>query len=416
MASLEALLDAVAPGDSIFVAGSTGEPTALLDAWSKDPERTREVAITTSAVPGINSLDIASWHPTCHVTGLFMQPGYRSLHKDGRYHWLQMTYAGFAKHLRDSDQVPTTCILQVSPPGPDGLHSLGFAAEFMPTVLARTQRVLGVVNHAVPYIAGAPKFDPLGFDLVCEADAPLACYDTGSIDAASRTIAELISTQIRDGAVIQVGIGKVPAALSAALTGHRRLRIQSGLLGDGFRHLAEAGALDEDWTHQGCVMVGGQELYDWAVCATQFEIVGCERSHDVAQLGAIENFVAVNSALSVDLFGQCNLEIAGDRAVSGAGGAPDFARAARISPGGISIIALPATAKGGTISRVVTTLPSPALASLPRYDVDMIVTEHGVADLRGLDAAGRGMAIASIAAPEFRDELAREWRTLCSAM
>jgi acyl-CoA hydrolase len=306
--------------------------------------------------------------------------------------------------------------VQVSPVGPDGLHSLGYAAEFMPVVLARAKRVFGIVNHAVPYIARSPKIAPAAFAAVCEVETALPGYDTGQIDRTSATIANSIAGYVENGAAVQVGIGKVPAALLDALAGHRGLRIQSGMLSDGFRVLAEAGALDEAWAHQGCVMVGSQSLYDWAAGHDGFEIAGCENTHDLVRLSLITGLIAVNSALAVDLFGQCNLELAGKRAVSGSGGAPDFSRAAKLSPGGMSIVALPATARGGALSRVVPSLPAPGLASLPRTDIDMIVTEYGVADLRGLDVGERGLRIASVAAPQFREQLQEEWRTLHAAM
>ncbi|MYM00153.1 hypothetical protein GR702_20585 [Novosphingobium sp. FGD1] len=414
--SLEAILDTIRPGDTVFVAGSTGEPTALLDAWGQDPERTRGLQIVTSAVPGINALDLGAWHPSCQVTGLFMQPAFRSLHEARRYHWLPLSYGGFTKHLRECSTPPDTCVVQVSPPGPDGRHSLGFAAEFMPVVLGRARRILAVVNHAVPYIARSPKIDKTAFDAICEVETSLPAYDTGELDEVSVTIARAIAGHVKDGSAVQVGIGKVPAALLAALAGHRRLRMQSGMLGEGFRVLVEAGAVEEGWAHQGCVMVGSRSLYDWAADQDCFEIAGCEHTHDPARLASTADLVAVNSALAVDLFGQCNLELAGSRAVSGAGGAPDFARAAKLSPGGLSIVALPATAKGGSVSRLVVALPSPGLSSLPRTDVDMIVTEYGVADLRGLDVAERGARIAAIAAPQFRDQLQREWWALHAAM
>ncbi len=143
---------------------------------------------------------------------------------------------------------------------------------------------------------------------------------------------------------------------------------------------------------------------------------GCGETHDPVRLTAVDGLVAINSALEVDLLGQCNLEIAGGRAISGPGGAPDFAFAASHAAGGISIIALPSTFGGGTGSRIVAGLRDGALASLSRTDVGVVVTEHGAADLRGLSVHGRAAALIGIAAPAFREALRGEWKTMAARM
>ena len=138
-------------------------------------------------------------------------------------------------------------------------------------------------------------------------------------------------------------------------------------------------------------------------------MAGADEIHDARALAALDGLVAVNSALSVDLAGQCNLEVAGGIAISGPGGAPDFARAAALSRGGCSIVALPATVEGGA-SRIVAALGHGVPISLGRADVDIIITEEGIADLRGKTAAERAVALIAIAAPSAREDLERAWR------
>jgi acyl-CoA hydrolase len=180
-------------------------------------------------------------------------------------------------------------------------------------------------------------------------------------------------------------------------------------------NLFEAGALDPDFMHTCCVAAGSQALYRWADKFDRLRVAGCETTHDARTLAALDGFIAVNSALEVDLFGQCNLEHADGRAVSGAGGAPDFARAARLSPGGCSIVALNASLtsrKRGVVSRIVPQLPGPGVASLSRVDVDCVITEFGTADLRGASVHERGDAIIAVAAPECREDLQRAWAAI----
>ena len=158
------------------------------------------------------------------------------------------------------------------------------------------------------------------------------------------------------------------------------------------------------------MLLGSADLYEWSKRQELIHVLGCDRIHDAIRLASIPRLVAVNSALSVDLFGQCNLETAGGRALSGAGGAPDFARAARLSPGGLSIVALPATVARGKGSRIIASEGAGSLVTLPRTDVDVVVTEEGAADLRGLSVPQRAEALIGIAPPHARAELTDQWR------
>ena len=414
--SLGDLLDTITTGDSVYIAGSTGEPTALLDAWSDDPDRTRDLSILTSMVPGINAFDLDSLHASARVTGLFMQPRFAAAQREGRYRHLPLSYAGFVRRLRDPAFALDVCVVQVAPPDHDGRCSLGLAAEFMPLAIARAKRVVALVNEAMPVMPGAPSIKASVFERIAQVDTALRTYNTGVVDPAARRLAATIAGYIEDGAALQVGLGKAPAALMDALADRRGLRLQSGMYGDGVRTLADAGALDEAWAHQACVAVGSQSLYDRAPSLPNLHVVGCEVSHDPARLAATERLVAVNSALEVDLFGQCNLEHAEGRAVSGCGGAPDFARGARMSAGGLSIVALPSTAARGTCSRIVSRLSTPSVASLARYDVDVVITEHGAADLRGRSVLEIAEALIEVADPRFQDALVGQWCAIADAL
>lgn len=416
MSNLTAVLDQIRPGHRVFVAGSSGEPTALLDAWRADPERTRGLDIVTSLVPGINTLDIAALHPTATVTGLFMQPAFSEAQRHGRYRHLPISYGGFARALSDGDVTFDVCVAQVSPPDTEGRGSLGPAVEFLPAAMARSAVVCGLVNARTPALAGSPTIDIASLTATDEVDTPLAVYDTGAIDPVSARIADSIAPFIRDDATLQVGLGKTPAALMQALGGRRGLKLHSGMFGDGVRALVDADALDPAWNHRACVFVGGTDLYEWASGQTILSVVGCEHTHGASTLAGLQRFVAVNSAIEVDLSGQAALEHIDGRAISGAGGAPDFARAARMSPGGLSIVALPSAGARGTRSRIVAALGAPGVATLPRTDIDVVVTEHGVADLRGRSVMERAERLIAIADPAFHDDLTDAWRAVADRL
>ena len=414
--SIDKLSTLVSAGDLVYLPGSSGAPLVFVDELLKEQDRSAGLQLLTTYVPGINALDIDRLHPSAKVSGLFMQPGLSAAQRDGRYRALPMTYAGFVRHIQD-EVLPDLAVVQVSPPDSNGRCSLGAAVEFMPEVLKKSRRVLGLINRKVPQIRGAFSIGHAQLTHACEVDTDLPTYSTDS-DPATEAIAAHIASLVPDGAALQVGLGKVPAALSRLLRNHRKLRLHSGMLSDGLIELAEAGALDNDFLHTTTVLVGSEKLYQWLPGFDNLRVVGCEITHHLPIMIGTPGLVAVNSALEVDLFGQCNLEHANGRAVSGCGGAPDFARGARMSPGGCSIVALNAsfTSSKGKGTRILPALSNNAVASLGRTDVDAVVTEFGIARLRGRSVHERAAALIGVAAPEFRDELQTAWNGIAAKL
>lgn len=402
----------IRPDQTAYFAGASGAPTAFISELLREKSITENVRLLTSYVPGINSLDLTLLHPSAQVTGLFMQPSLSVAQREGRFRALPMSYSGFVKHLRDNTDIDLA-VAQVAAPDAGGQCSLGPAVEFMPTVLSKSRRRLGLINCSIHTFGDSVGLPYESFDYVCEVDSTLPEYMVSS-DPATEDLARLIATLIDDGCVLQLGLGKVPSALTAALVTRRNLRMHSGMLSDGFLDLATAGALDPDFPHTTCVLVGSRDFYERAAEFAPLRVRGCEFTHDIATLARTERFTAVNSALEVDLFGQCNLEHANGSAVSGMGGAPDFARAARLSPGGRSIIALNSRHRGG--SRIVASLESPGVTSLPRNDVDFVVTEFGVARLDVSSVHERAENLIEVAAPEFRSELRTRWTDIASRL
>jgi acyl-CoA hydrolase len=396
--------------ERVFLPGASGAPNALADAVFATPD----IHITTSFAPGVNRLSSEMIGPGSIVTGLFMQPGLALAQREGRFRHLPQSYAAMIKHLRAAPPFDC-CIVQVSPPDAGGKCSLGPAAEFTPEVLRRAGRIIAVVNPNVPRLAHAPIITLKDCAQIIEAETPLTSYDVGAFDAASSSIAALVASCIGDGATIQTGLGKVPQALMAALRDRRNIRIHSGMISDGIMALAQAGALDPDWPHSTTAVLGSPALYDWLRGRTDIHVQGVEVTHDPARLAALPHFVALNSAVEVDLFGQCNLESVAGRAVSGVGGAADFAHAARLSPGGLSIIAMPA-GFGNDGSRIRPWLGAGSITSLPRTAADLIITEEGIADLRGLSVHERAAAIIAIASPAARAGLETAWREIAAKL
>ena len=407
LVSQQQLASLVEPGESVYVAGGLLPPVAFMESLYQDPQRTANMQFGTSVIPGFpNAFDFSRLHPTAVVSSVLSHPAFTKEQREGRFRVLPLTFTGYLRYLET--QTYDVGVVQVAPPDRDGRYSLSQSVEFTPAAMARCRRLIAVVN---------PNMRPLPYSVSIAADALMAvCEEASEIpsygnetDEATEAIGRLIAQFIEDGSVLQTGLGKVPGAIARALRGHRNLAIHSGMVSDGLMELALAGALDPDATHYSTVVAGSKELYDWMPEARGLQLVGCDQTHAPATLARLEKFVAVNSALEVDLLGQCNLEHRDGRAISGAGAAPDFAATARNCRGGLSIVALNATYDGGTKSRIVPALPQSAVASLSRVDVDLVITEFGVADLRLASVHERARALINVAAPQFRESLEREW-------
>jgi 4-hydroxybutyrate CoA-transferase len=252
---------------------------------------------------------------------------------------------------------------------------------------------------------------------VVETDRALVTLATGDLTAEVRRIGAHVAELVRDGDTIQIGIGKVPAAVLASLHDRRDLGLHGGLVSDEVADLYEAGAItgarnSRDAGTMVCTAaLGSARVYGWAGRCPELRFAPVSYTHDIRVLAQIHNFVAINSVLSVDLSGQANAEMLDGRQVSGTGGLLDFVRGARLSKGGRSILALPSTA-GGKTSRIVPRLGVGDVVSCPRADADIVVTEHGVARLRDKSVDERAEALIAIADPAFRRDLAAEWEAL----
>ncbi|MEW5713813.1 acetyl-CoA hydrolase/transferase C-terminal domain-containing protein [Pseudomonas sp. SB113] len=408
----QAMPSLIRPDEWVFVPGSSGAPLAFMEQLLHDPEFTRNARLLTSYVPGINALDLAGMHPTGQVTGLFMQPELAVAQREGRFRALPISYAGFVRHITEQVDIDLA-VIQLSPPDENGMCSLGPSVEFTPAVLRKARRRLGLINLQTPIVRGSYTVPFNSLDYVCEVDTPLPIYDVPS-DSGTEAIARHIAPLIEDGAVLQTGLGKVPTALMSMLRSRRGLKLHSGMLSDGLLELAAAGALDMNYLHTSCVLVGSRAFYEKIRDFHPLRVVGCDISHDPVLLAKLDHFVTVNSALEVDLFGQCNLEMTRGAAISGCGGAPDFARAGRLSRGGCSIIALHATHRRG--SRIVPMLGPQTVTTLSRVDVDFVVTEYGVARLKGASVHERAEALIQVAAPEYRSDLQDAWRAIANRL
>lgn len=304
-------------------------------------------------------------------------------------------------------------LIQVSPPGPDGLCSLGIGVDYAADAVPHSRVLIAEVNHRMPVTRGTPGIPLDRFAAVLETDRPLApapdrAPDDVGPDAVDRAIAARVAALVEDGDTIQMGVGALPAAILDGLSGHQDLGVHTGMITDGVLRLVDDGVVTgrRKEVDPGLVVtgtaIGSAGLYA-RVGGMPVEFRPASYTHSASILSRLGRLVSINAAIEVDLTGQVNAETARGRHLGGIGGQADFSGAAART-GARSIIAL--RSRAGGESTIVAALRGGAVTTA-RADVDVVVTEHGVAHLRGCPRSARAARMAAIAAPEHRDELLR---------
>jgi acyl-CoA hydrolase len=306
--------------------------------------------------------------------------------------------------------------VQVSPPDADGNHSFGLINDFVHEAVTRARVVIAEVNECVPFTLGDVVLPASRIDCAVQVARRPVELRPAQIGELDQKIATIVAGYIEDGAVLQVGIGAVPDAILRLVHDRRDLGVHSGMVGDALVDLVEAGVVTnalkpfDAGVSVTTALIGTKRIYDFAHGNPGIGVRSSTYTHDAGVLSRLRNLVTINSAVEVDLTGQVNAEQSGSQYLGGTGGQVDFVRAGNRSVGGHAIIALPATAKGGKLSRIAVSLSGPVTTA--RTDVDVIVTEFGAAELKGQSLAERTRRLIAIAHPDFREELDRAARTI----
>jgi acyl-CoA hydrolase len=311
-------------------------------------------------------------------------------------------------------------MLQVAPADAHGRYSLAIACEYLAPAIRTARLIIAEVNQRAPSTCGPHALTATDIDFYLETDRTPLAAPVVKLGASELAVARNVASLIGDGVTLQCGIGALPEAILAQLGDRRDLGVHSGTIGDQVALLSEAGvitnarkSIDRGVTVGG-ILMGSQRIHDFAHRNSQLQLRSVDYTHSAAVLSEIDNFVAINSAVEVDLTGQINAEVAAGVYVGAVGGALDFFRAARHSANGLPIVALSSRTEGSSakppLSRIVAALNGPV--STARSDAGIIVTEYGTADLRGLSTKHRVRRMIAIAHPDVRDELEHTARIL----
>jgi acyl-CoA hydrolase len=391
------------PGDTVVIGQAVGEPPILVEKFL---EAARTVENLT-ALCGYTLSD--AW---AHVTP--GRPKIKAYAAHGALRTvdpaaidvLPLHLSRIEDHVRRGRLAADVVLLQVGPADDEGYYNLGALVDYAVVAAKRARVVLVEINENMPRTRASRRLHRSQVTAEIESSRPLATDPARPADDVEKRVAANVASIVPDGAVIQLGASALAEAVAAELRVRRGLRVRSGLVGDWLVGLHEAGALDD---RPGSVVtgmaLGGKALYAFLDGSDVVDFVPTDELIEPTTMAEFSPFVSINSAVEVDLFGQLNSEVAGGRYVGAVGGQVDFFRTAHRSEGGIAIVALSSQSPKGA-SRIVAELSGPLVTSL-KSDVDVVVTEWGVADIRACSMSERRERLLEIAHPDHRDSLTR---------
>ncbi len=409
----EEVLAHVAVGGDVIVGLGNGEPKTVIDALEAGAGRLEEVRLH-QMLPLRNRPYIEGEVKGLRHVSWFLSPHDKAAFHRGDCDLVPNNFSEVPALMRRTVREPLV-VAAVSPPDAHGYFSLGCHAEYVAAMVGEMPFFVEV-NARMPRTFGENQIhvsQVLGW---CEADYPLVELPPRPARDADRRIAELVAERIPDGATIQAGIGAVPDQVLRLLADHRDLGVHTELLSEGFVDLVEQGAVTgtRKRTHRNKLIttsaVGTRRLYDFVADNPGVEFWPVDETNNPTLVSAEPHFTAINATIEVDFLGQCASESLGSDYWSSSGGQPDFARGAVLSEGGQAFIVLHSTTGDGETSRIVPRLHPGAAVTTFKNIVDRVVTEYGVAELRGSSIADRTRRLIDVAHPRFREELTQAAR------
>lgn len=414
LSSLEEAVSVVKSGDNVYTSGNAATPFTLLEALAKRKDELKDVEIIHVLLLGEDPLAKPEMEGHFRHNSLFVGPADREAVNEGRADYVPVFLYEIAD-LFYSGRLPLdVALVHLSPPDEHGFMSLGVECLCSKAAVETAKTVVALVNEKMPRTLGDSFVHFSQVNKIVELSEDLPELLAKEFTETEKKMGQYIADLVEDGSTLQLGIGGIPNAALKAMKGKKDLGIHTEMISDGIMEAMEAGIITgarktlHPYKVIATFLLGSKKLYEYAHNNPGFEIHPAKYTNQPFIISQNENMVAINSAIEVDLTGQVCADSIGVKIYSGFGGQVDFIRGAAQSKGGKPIIALPATAKGGEISRIVPYLKQGAGVVTTRAGVHYVVTENGVAYLHGKNLRERARALIDIADPKFRAELEKE--------
>lgn len=407
----EKAVECIEDGHRVWIHPGAATPQHIVDAMVARGTQLHDVEVVHILHFGRADYVKPEFDGHFRANNFFLGSNTRDAVNEGRADFVPMFLGEVPLLFKSREMQIDVAVLHLTPPDDHGFCSYGVGVDCTKAAADTAKIRIAQINPHMPRALGDAFIHINKLDYIVEIDEPVFELKGREISDMHRAIARNIEPLIEDGATLQLGIGGVPDAVLELLESKNDLGVHSEMFSDGIIPMIENGIItgERKTFHPGKVVAGfffgSQELYDFVDNNPIFEFHPSDYTNDIFNVARNDNMVAINSALQVDLTGQVCADSIGYNFYSGIGGQVDFIRGAARSRGGKPIIALPSTAKDGTISRIVPFLDQGAGVVTSRGDVHYIVTEHGVAYLHGRNIRQRAEALINIAHPDFRDEL-----------
>ncbi|PRR78491.1 Succinyl-CoA:coenzyme A transferase [Clostridium liquoris] len=411
--SVEEAAGKVKSGDRVVLGHAVGEPAAVIDEMVAHKENYKDVEIVHMVAMGKAGYAQPGMEEHFRHNAIFVGGTTRDAVASGRGDFTPCFFSEVPKLFRTSLPVDVA-LIQVTPPDEHGYCSFGVSNDYTKPAAECAKLVIAEVNDQMPRTMGDCFIHISEIDYVVESSHPVIELKPARIGEVERAIGENCASLIEDGATLQLGIGAIPDAVLLFLRDKKDLGIHSEMISDGVVELVEAGVITNKakTIHPGKIVVtflmGTKKLYDFANNNAMLEMYPVDYVNDPTVIMKNSKMVSINSCVQVDLMGQVASESVGLKQISGVGGQLDFVRGSNMCKDGKSIIAMPATAAKGTVSKIVPLLDEGAAVTTSRNDVDYVVTEFGIAHLKGKNLRERARALINIAHPNFREGLIKE--------
>lgn len=402
-------------GQRVVVAHACGEPSIILDALVANAAQYENVEIIHMVAMGKAAYCQPQYDKNFHHNAFFLGGSTRAAAAEGRVDFTPVYFSEIPSLLRE-DLRPNVTLLQCSPPDAHGYVSLGVSVDYTKTAAEASDLVIAQVNQNMPRTLGDSFLHVTQIGCLVEADTPVIELAPPKIGDVERAIGENVASLVRDGDTLQLGIGAIPDAVLLFLKEKNDLGIHTEMFSDGVVELVEAGVITNKakTLHRGqsvaTFLMGTRRLYDYVNNNPAVAMYPVDYVNDPYVIGQNDNLVSINSCVQVDIMGQVVSTSAGLRQISGVGGQVDFVRGANLSKGGRAIMAMPSTTGKGKISKIVPFLDQGSAVTTTRNEVNYVITEYGIAKLKGKSLRQRAEALIRIAHPDFRDELTAEFR------
>lgn len=402
-------------GQRVVVAHACGEPSIILDALVANAAQYENVEIIHMVAMGKAAYCQPQYDKNFHHNAFFLGGSTRAAAAEGRVDFTPVYFSEIPGLLRE-DLRPNVTLLQCSPPDAHGYVSLGVSVDYTKPAAEASDLVIAQVNQNMPRTLGDSFLHVTQIGCLVEADTPVIELAPPKIGDVERAIGENVASLVRDGDTLQLGIGAIPDAVLLFLKEKNDLGIHTEMFSDGVVELVEAGVITNKakTLHRGqsvaTFLMGTCRLYDYVNNNPAVAMYPVDYVNDPYVIGQNDNLVSINSCVQVDIMGQVVSTSAGLRQISGVGGQVDFVRGANLSKGGRAIMAMPSTTGKGKISKIVPFLDQGSAVTTTRNEVNYVITEYGIAKLKGKSLRQRAEALIRIAHPDFRDELTAEFR------